>query len=1514
MRSSAQQTSGSGATAAAAGVVDVKGKSAVASSRGKSTESGRLYKIVDGNSACQDVRKLLNEINANTIVDAHDSKEPTQQQADASSSSSSSGSSSDSHGHSRLMPLQRLQATYEQAVRSMQHIESSQHLRTGMLGQTNTGKSHVTNDLLVEHFLTDHYAKTDPASASTLMQQEKLEALRRFPARAAEERIAAVTLRPTVFVPTTGPVRVTREAHSKESLQTLLHMSNISNKADLLCALADLSDTHAMFERRELYVDKAFTNCWDAFRAASAAINDEEQAAKRESTSHPDLLYLSWSHIRYEGPWGNLHNKLDSADANIEWWDLPGLTDANEARRLMSFHCARQLHVVMLVTAARKQEPDDVNRLQSLFNRPHRQIPQVISVCNVGKVEPNDWLMHVQEHGGVAGYYEHGGEDSSGRTGVSMEKEMSDLLLTQQNAAEVCPALTGNHRLAVFETISESCRTILLYGRDKWRQLEQAGLLNDLRGKKAPPRAGNAALIQQLQHCQQRRIHRAVLDPLNLLHSLLQNAKYQLVQRGRLNRAKIDNTAAAQLIKQLSTLGFGRVLSWPQAVSQVPVSLDGSEEEWTDEVRLALLAQQQPDRNRLVIDLLSLTFGRAVADSQLSAHALHGLLKQLLRPLIRARVHHSCRSTFLALHLLMHSKRGELDRHTVDAEEEKQASQIADQLAIYEESDAAHADNADGEDEKDKQELQSALQGRGHIPADLKARLYDDLCRAAFVDSSRMAEEQLNDVCAEQWLGDFLRSTLTAMLRSRQSRIIKAASRSPVEVAVGAVKREMLSLIHDTLLELERHKLPKKQHAHSYESREALLSGDVWDGQYQRVLTGATAEMVKDERDKHRNVIKRLLKKWVIPSSLAAPITNAQQHAFLSVAPVLLEGKAQVVSSAVAQSDVVELDILQPVPLDPVGKISGIVLGPNALQLPKRLPGDHPALFTVTPVSIQFIGTGSGSNEDRSADGAADSQLRLGSGSMRGVFERHPLLRNHPKRMLLEFKDNNPGEQEMALFAYDGLLSDLESCLRSTQGSTGNKTGLAPVFVSTKARWGGGSKKRRTEQAKARIDFSGDMALDLDNNPHTLVFVLVEREEAVPYFEAFSPAAGQPLRNVVFVIIPGANRGIRFARSCMVYLASCMRQALIDHKSDCPRLDVFHSLDDDWRGPRVFDPALIGEQCMRPCSLHMALFYAEKVLRAELAKNDGRDELLCSQTSEEWLAFLTLAAKQAKTDPFNLRFTLREKYKDIKHKADQDALHDSLAPYAIAMPGFKERFLMEMQQAKGQGQKVAQVGMTQKNITALINHNCMKIGKDAQGQLVYPHYKISADRRGCCTHFLPIYDRERVNYLNDADFFLSQPQIATRLQKADQYSEWFRNDRHFIREVLEPRGIGGMVLFKFDIDFARVRLGGLMSIPIKGRADNTQQHKHAHEAPGSDSRRKSDDDHSDSEGGPSSGSEGERDSKSKGGASQASKGQQAGRKQKRMDVAMKQEISPTKKRQRAAEQQSEEKKAKRKTK
>jgi hypothetical protein len=100
---------------------------------------------------------------------------------------------------------------------------------------------------------------------------------------------------------------------------------------------------------------------------------------------------------------------------------------------------------------------------------------------------------------------------------------------------------------------------------------------------------------------------------------------------------------------------------------------------------------------------------------------------------------------------------------------------------------------------------------------------------------------------------------------------------------------------------------------------------------------------------------------------------------------------------------------------------------------------------------------------------------------------------------------------------------------------------------------------------------------------------LWESVEAVQYVKAFGDLLPD---NLVFVVIPGAARGIRFVRSCILLLQAIMRRHILHQVP----FDVFHTLDDDWSSVRVFDHINVSEEPMHPCSLYMALTTNEAVI------------------------------------------------------------------------------------------------------------------------------------------------------------------------------------------------------------------------------------------------------------------------------------------------------------------------------
>ena len=201
------------------------------------------------------------------------------------------------------IPMQRLKSTHEKAVNSVQAIKANPNLRVGLVGPTNCGKSHITDDVLTEHLLQDHYRQVDPAKALSLSAQEKTDPRRHFPALAGEDMKAAITLRPTVFTPTVGAVLVSVKAFSKKELITLLIESIKDNRQELLAELKDIPDDDPMFIDRTLYDDSQSSsasssassrNCWDAFKAAALAITKAEEALQIQTASAVRRELTKW--------------------------------------------------------------------------------------------------------------------------------------------------------------------------------------------------------------------------------------------------------------------------------------------------------------------------------------------------------------------------------------------------------------------------------------------------------------------------------------------------------------------------------------------------------------------------------------------------------------------------------------------------------------------------------------------------------------------------------------------------------------------------------------------------------------------------------------------------------------------------------------------------------------------------------------------------------------------------------------------------------------------------------------------------------------------------------------------------------------------------------------------------------------------------------------------------------------------------------------------------------------------
>ena len=658
-------------------------------------------------------------------------------------------------------------------------------------------------------------------------------------------------------------------------------------------------------------------------------------------------IYLAWTYTRYEGPWGNLYHKLDE-DAVIEWWDLPGISDSNMTRRLLSLHCARRLDVVLMVGHSRVPEAEDVTRLQPLLNRPLKQVPQILYIFNVGRLQLNDWFAKVKRAGSVRRYYETGAEGEVGLIGGTIAKEMATLLLKKQNAIEICPALTGNHRLAIFHRISETCTTVLFYGMDKWQQLQDAHLLDDLKTGSAPVYAGNKALLKQLRLCQRRRIHQEVLDPMNWLRSVFANARNILSQRRRMEGGDFSQQVA-RLNRGLQLLSFSPALPLEGVIEEVQPWLNSNEEEWMGEVRVmaALYRRHRLNDVEFVHQLVSFLMFHGVDEvgSPSSYGALQEFVKRMLQPVLRYCVRESCRATFLALHLLLYNRDQKVDREMLKAQEAEHASIIEEQLQLLEDSaDGGATQPEDADDDEVDDTNQQLKKGRGPLSADEKEQLWSDLCRSAYTSSWQAAEESLDELSADQWMQKRLKKWLMSECENRKAKLLyciqhtrdsssgnASGPRSPtLEEAVVGLRDLLTKVVRDTLRELASVNRRGKRG----KLLDSLVSGEQWEGQYQSVLTAATAHMKREAIKKLRKDMSRLEAEWDLSSSAGrTAVTTAEEPAFLQEAPRLLERKPVAVTSAIDIGEEAEADLLKPI-RDAV-PVSGTVMGP-LLGLPRR--------------------------------------------------------------------------------------------------------------------------------------------------------------------------------------------------------------------------------------------------------------------------------------------------------------------------------------------------------------------------------------------------------------------------------------------------------------------------------------------------------------------------------------------------------------------------------------------------
>jgi hypothetical protein len=340
----------------------------------------------------------------------------------------------------------------------------------------------------------------------------------------------------------------------------------------------------------------------------------------------------------------------------------------------------------------------------------------------------------------------------------------------------------------------------------------------------------------------------------------------------------------------------------------------------------------------------------------------------------------------------------------------------------------------------------------------------------------------------------------------------------------------------------------------------------------------------------------------------------------------------------------------------------------------------------------------------------------------------------------MDFEGGDPSSHRVSLFAYDDLLRDLRACLAAVEADRG----LAPIFMCSSGR------ARQNELQLAAL--SGEAGLEVDAHRSTMVFLVVEAQEALAYEKLLPPPnqaaaaaaassasaaaaasaaplpAAQPGLTTVLVVIPGKHRGVRFARSCVLYLAQCLRKELHSAHAHTPSapFDMLNMLDDDWQTPRFYDRHLnLGEDEMRPCTLYMCIYFQQHALMYEVREQDktGRQLVLTQSRKEQekispqLVALLKRADEALKVrdedeaDPFQsvikLRsfFTDQQKVRQLVSDTDRGDMPAELAALTRDVPGFNADFMQCMQQLRKHAVTVCQVASTSSDITRLRNYN-----------------------------------------------------------------------------------------------------------------------------------------------------------------------------------------------------------------
>ena len=1324
------------------------------------------------------------------------------------------GGTSEGNTNQGTIPTQRMKKTLNSGVSLLDNTKKETSLNVGVLGEQTSGKSHCTTHFLNEELdpTTQCYSSVDVNAAKRLNDEQKKLAHKTYPAKAGAGM--AETVRPTRYSRSKadGRVRVKCKAATPEQLrERVAAMSNADSLMPLIPTDPNDDEYKILFTDTVIYEGKN-DNCWDDFHVALQMLNSMEddlrfglKSGDSEEEGMTTLRFLAWSYTEYDGPFLRLQQQRMADDVVCEdvLYDIPGVDDPDEKVRLLAKDCLKDMDVVLLVPKSRLLTERELNLLEYCLTKSVADTVQVILLYNVIKIQGVDeHMMWAKRCGGVKGFHEK----------WKLATVLRDALI-KGSSTTLFPSLTGDYRLAVFSQMEESSQCVIHYDDDVWKWLSEAGLLKDIERSSTQRIAGPSALQLSLNECRQRKFHRKLIRVMNAMDSVCTNIRSTMNVIRRLNRDQAVVLRLAVTKRELRRKNLSDFKALKDELDLVEPSRGKDQAEFVEGLTQVLSTRKQAqlhatddDRSRLATALSKQVFqlvhgvSEDLSDERVS-ETVRAAIAAMFEGILRGRVRQACRATYIALHVLLFGVKKDNDNAapigTLDDEE------MDSFLDLLEESNKVSRDETalDAQDEKDVQEDSEQLKGHGTLNVYTKDKILRQLVAEDFEELSSAVSTVVSFFQDEGECRKRVMKLLTKTLKRKLAAINGwfgsgggIGSNGDVDIISLRSDRELATEVASQIKEVYRYVTERL--FTEWSSRDVggwsldSLSVDVLRYRYEEILKTAEISVDKQTQKDIANRVDQLKQKLQLKgvASKQPTVCNSISNAeLLQETPNLLEREKG------AQEDGPVLGSIRKLPV----RESGV-----------HRPGECPPrcscrpLFDVKPVTPQLF----------SAFPSSSSASQSSKSSFVSKFISDPQYTIQPRRMLLDFENGSPHTGRMELWAYDGWSAELQACL-SDFALTQNP-GLAPIFMPTKGRAtkgrvnkgrGSGMRGEEKDRPLARLDMSGEDGLELtrvDPDPQrvnrAIVYVVMEKDDAASYFNAFNP----PPHNVVFVLIPGSGRGIRFARACILYLVSCLRAAMAQQLIP---FDVYHTLDDDWRRPRAFDSKLVGERSMRPCTLYMVLKYQQKIMKKELERQDGRvEQVKKAMTDKQLTAALEDVCKRRGVNLIQLSQLLPTLGDAIIEDANHYTLTPAIAAFTNNDEQFRDAFLKRLRELKSLNQSIGQVAVNHRNNTSSINFNVVHFNDKKKY-----HYKVGTALSACVTHYQPLYEQEKVNYLATDEFFLPQQQVRLRCENLSTYEDYFISDHLFFTQELRRRGIGGLIQFAFDLDFANITVGGL---------------------------------------------------------------------------------------------------------